>query len=62
MEKTINKTTISFLKFCQQLHGFVILKNNKVIPKYVLYWSNINIKIVLKQEKGFTLLKRVKNE
>lgn len=44
MEKETTVNGITFLTFCTQLRGYSVLnKNNKPIPKYLLFWNRVSI-------------------
>jgi len=38
----IKKHGMTFFQFSEQLRGFEVLRKSKVVPKFMLFWSNVS--------------------
>lgn len=49
---------MTFFEFCGIVRGYYIVKNNKTIPKYCLYWNNIDPEKIKLGLTDYKLVKR----
>lgn len=51
--KPIRRNELTFPQFCDSLIGFDVYSFNKVVPRWVLFWSNYNVKDILSGNTKF---------
>jgi len=59
IQKPIKKNGLTYLEFCNELRGLEIYYKNKIIPKYLLFWSKTKVDEILSKGRNFKTKERI---
>ena len=57
-QNIIKKNGLTCLEFCNELRGLEIYFKNKIIPKYLLFWSKTKVDEILSKGGNFKTKER----
>ena len=59
IQEPIKKNGLTYLEFCNELRGLEIYYKNKIIPKYLLFWSKTKVDEILSKGENFKKKERI---
>lgn len=59
IQKPIKKNGLTYLEFCSELRGLEIYYKNKIISKFLLFWSKTKVDEILSKGGNFKTKERI---
>lgn len=58
-QNIIRKNGLTYFEYCNKLRGLEIYYKNKIIPKYLLFWSKTKVDEILSKGRNFKTKERI---